>query len=482
MAPKIDLSKAAQQADLSLRKEKAGVSWLSDEDFTEYLGHWEALRSTHKQTKKHGGKRKGAGQPKKEKLDNDDDGDGGQAPLCTYWDVTAWCSRVGNDPRAFFEIIKPYFKSGGWQLEITTTGALHWQGRFATRERMRATSQKAVSMANDMGLAFMKPTAKCNMDDLNYQNKVDSRVAGPWSYKNPPLLKVSDVTYIEQNFHLYPYAQQLVDMMTSDVDPRDIIWVWDEHGKCAKSAILRYLEYHLGLEALPYCDNYKDFMQFAYGYVGKKAYAVNVSRGLAPTNDKERREFSSFIASLETLKDGWVFDTRNYPKKDLMHRPMVIVFANCKPIFENATLDRWMIMRILGNMTLEDCTQEVIDEWKKYRDMKREEHDCREAVRLYNAKRKYEAALEKSPSVAECHLLAQKRREDKEERSFQFRCVQTQHFERFGSTETLEGQAARYAALRAPHNVQKAKDVLTPLAGSSTDTAVAIKDTKLVFL
>ena len=476
MAPKMDLSKAAQQADYQFRCEKAGVTWLSDEAFAEYVDHWEALRSTQKQSKKHGGKRAGAGQFKKSD-------DSAQAPLCTYWDVTAWCSRVGQDPRAFFEIIKPYFKSGGWQTETATTGALHFQGRFTTRKRMRPKSKEVAAMANDMGLAFMEPTAKCNMDDLNYQNKVASRVAGPWTMKSPPQLKVSDVTYIEENYHQYPYAQQLVDMMQSEVDPRDIIWIWDEHGKCAKSAILAYLEFYLGLETLPYCDNYKDFMQFAYGYVGKKAYAVNVSRGLAPTNDKERREFGAFIASLETLKDGWVFDTRNHPKKDRMHRPMVLVFANCKPIFDCATIDRWLIMKITGCMTLEDCTKEVIDEWKKFRDMKREEYDYREGLRLFNAKRKYDKAFALNPKVAEYHLQAQKRREDKEERAFMFRCVQTQHFERTASTSTLEGQAARFAAMSAPHVVQKQKDVLAPLAGSSTDAAVAsVQDTKLVFL
>ena len=102
---------------------------------------------------------------------------------------------------------------------------------------------------------------------------------------------------------------------------------------------------------------------------------------------------------------------------------------------------------------------------------------------MFNAKRKYEKALALNPKVAECHLLAQKRREDKEKRAFLFRCVQTQHFERTASTSTLEGQAARYAAMRAPHVVQKQKDVLAPLAGSSTDAAVAsVQDTKLVFL
>ena len=77
MAPTVDLSKAAQRADYDLRREKAGVTWLSDEAFTEYTAHWEALRSTHKQPKKQGGARTGAGRPK------DDVDVASAAPLCT---------------------------------------------------------------------------------------------------------------------------------------------------------------------------------------------------------------------------------------------------------------------------------------------------------------------------------------------------------------------------------------------------------------
>ena len=171
------------------------------------------------------------------------------------------------------------------------------------------------------------------------------------------------------------------------------------------------------------------------------------------------------------------------PKRTGCTDQWLLCVANCKPIFDCATIDRWLIMKITGSMTLEDCTKEVIDEWKKFRDVKREEYDYREALKLFNLKRRYEKACALDPTVAEYHASAKKRREDKEVASFEFRCQQTQHFERTASTSTLEGQAARYAAMSAPHLVQKQKDALAPLAGSSTDVAVArLQDTKLVFL
>ena len=457
---------AKRKADYAERCAAKGVTWLSHEDFTEYQQSWDEAK---KKKNTHGGKREGAGAPKNESKESV------QGAQITYWDVTAWCSRVGTDPRAWFEIIKPYFKSGGFQVEITpTTDALHFQGRFATFKRHRADSKEIAAIANACGINFMKPTAKCNMNDLNYQNKADTRVEGPWTMKSPPLLKVSDVTFVEEHYHQYPYCADLVQLIKSGVDPRDIVWIYDEYGKCAKSAVLAYLEYHLGLETLPYCDNYKDFMQFAHGFSGKRAYAVNVARGCAPTNVKERREFGQFIGGLESLKDGWLFDTRNVAKKDRMHRPHVIVFANCKPIFDQATMDRWKIFRITADMKFEDATVEIIEEWKVWRDAKRKEHDYKEALRLDSLRKRYHKAITRDPSVADYHQAATRRREDKESSVAEFRYAQSQHFERSASA----------VAMDAPHVVhaQSVSTDMAPLGGSSTDRAVvSVQDTKLVF-
>ena len=74
----------------------------------------------------------------------------------------------------------------------------------------RADETKEVeNMANSMEIAYMKPAAKCNMDDLNYQNKVERRVEGPWLLKKPPMKEVTDVTYVEEQAHKLPYLREV---------------------------------------------------------------------------------------------------------------------------------------------------------------------------------------------------------------------------------------------------------------------------------
>ena len=59
------------------------------------------------------------------------------------------------------------------------------------------------------------------------------------------------------------------------------------------------------------------------------------------------------MKGIECLKDGEVFDMRYGAKLKTFERPHVMVFANCKPIFDAATSDRWNIFEIDHEPTLE---------------------------------------------------------------------------------------------------------------------------------
>ena len=297
-----------------------------------------------------------------------------QSP-CVTWDFTAWCSRTGEEPYAFFTTLKKHFKSCTWSLEkAPTTGALHWQGRGNLFKKLRESKESA-EIANELGFAYFKPTSKDNVNNCSYQEKAASHVAGPWDFKNPPPLKTSDVSYIESCLHELPFLQELIKMLEAPIDPRQIIWIYDEIGNSKKSASQAYLSYKGLLEILPFVDNHKDLLQFAYGFAHKRAYGINIARGCAPKDDRERKEFASFIAGLESLKDGFVYDIRNYAKKEYMERPHVVVFANCKPIFDSATRDRWKLLRINECMEFQDITEQVLKDHDAYMAMRRVEWD-----------------------------------------------------------------------------------------------------------
>lgn len=348
-------------------------------------------------------------------------------PACAVWDFTAWCSRVGEDPRSFFETIKPHFKSAEWSLEkAPSTGALHFQGRGSLFKRIRVGPGSS-ELAKSLGLAYFKPSSKENTNNSNYQQKAESHVAGPWSIRSPPPKKVSDVTYIESNLHALPFVVELKVMLEGPVDPRIVWWLCDQVGNSKKSSTLAFLAFHQLVEVIPFVDNHKDLLQFAYGFAHKKAYAVNVARGCAPKDEKERKEFASFIAGLESLKDGFVYDTRHYAKKEQMERPHVLVMSNCKPIFDAATRDRWKILRIDSSMRFVDITDETLTEHDTYMEERRRRWDMIEAMKVVRLERKWINFASKYPEVEDVMQERQNKRARQEEELTEMRFARAKH-------------------------------------------------------
>ena len=73
-----------------------------------------------------------------------------------------------------------------------------------------------------------------------------------------------------------------------------------------------------------------------------------------------------------------------------MERLHVLVFANCKPILDSATRDRWVMNAITPQMKLQDITGQVLSEHDAYIEGNRQENDRKEAMRVSKLKRKWE--------------------------------------------------------------------------------------------
>ena len=319
-----------------------------------------------------------------------------QVCRCVTWDFTSWCSVTGQDPHVFYKKLQGYFKSCEWSLEkAPSTGALHWQGRGNLYKKLRPGTESA-EIAKELGLSYFKPTSLDNKTNANYQEKVFSHVAGPWSFKKPPPLKTSDVDYIERSQDQLPFYGELREYLTGAVDPREILWVYDHLGKSFKSAVQAKLAFDGLLEILPFVENHKDLLQFAYGFSHQKAYCVNIARGCAPKDDRERKDFASFIAGLESLKDGFVYDIRNFPKKEMMERPHVVVFANCRPMLDSATRDRWRIVCINEQMQFENITASVLQDHDSYMAQRRIEWHKKKTMREMTFENKWEVFMEKN--------------------------------------------------------------------------------------
>ena len=351
-----------------------------------------------------------------------------QCSPCTVWSVTAWCSQVGEDPHQFYMKMKPYFKSGTWQLEeAPTTGAKHFQGKFSLFKKMRA-GPDSTALAKELGFAYFQPSSNDNLESHAYEQKANSRVAGPWTIAAPPMLRVSDVSYIEENLHKLPFARDLIARIKGPICPRTIIWIVAP-GKDSKSALQAYMQYHGLIEVLPFVRDHKDLLQFAYGFCHKRAYCVNVPAGCSHRTEKDRLDFVAFIAGLESLKDGFTYDLRHYAKKEQMERPHVVAMGNCEPILDAATPDRWCIFTIDSEMRFVDITQECWDRHNARNALCRKVHLEK---RLSKEQKHFEMWVKlhsANPSVRETYdLTIDKWQTAKEERA-NFQSKRAAHFE-----------------------------------------------------
>ena len=220
----------------------------------------------------------------------------------------------------------------------------------------------------------------------------NARAPSQRSTKKPPL-KVSDVTFIEEHYYQTPYCSELVSLINGSGDHSQILWVYDPFGNTRKTSVLRYLEYHMGVEALPYAGSYKDFCKFARSYAGARTYGVDIPKFCNPSNNGERRKFARFIAGLESLKDGITFDGRGAMREAKMDRPHLFIFSTCKPIFDAATVERWRVVTITYRLEFEDITKSILEEHDADMRIRMTQYDMKQALEAFSLRKRTAKAI-----------------------------------------------------------------------------------------
>jgi len=138
---------------------------------------------------------------------------------------------------------------------------------------------------------------------------------------------------------LRPWQLQIFNLYVTEPDDRSIYWFWEPTGGSGKSAFVKYLVVHHN--AL-FCDG------------GKKADIIN----LIFNNDMDTcrcviwdipraNKGSISYATLESVKNGLVCNTKYETGTKAFNPPHVFVFANFEPEnMEKLSEDRWKISKI----------------------------------------------------------------------------------------------------------------------------------------
>lgn len=248
----------------------------------------------------------------------------------TSWDEAA----AMNWHRALETTYMDYAKHYMFQLEKgETTGTYHFQGTMNLKERVRP---KALAIKlNDIfkGIRVVATSTNGVKALQEYCMKDDTRVQGPWS--DSPVYRGQDLPT-----ELLPYQKQLEMYILGQVNPREIIWIYDIFGNSGKSIWAKYMYFHHKVMKLTWGDT-SNMINVIYKTGAQRAYIFDLSR-------TKPKAFSNqdLYSAIEDIKNGYIVNSKYETGILTMNPPHIVVLANHLPDTTAISADRWNILSL----------------------------------------------------------------------------------------------------------------------------------------
>lgn len=226
------------------------------------------------------------------------------------------------DPQTVYTNLTPFCKEFYYQLELSETGYLHYQGCLSLHTKHRMQEVKNILGWNDVHLFH-----PMNWFALkNYCTKGDTREAGPWSHTS---------NWIRTITNLYPWQSEVADMIKIECnDDRSVYWYWEATGKWGKSQFCKWAAVHLGATIL------------RGGALRDIARSIPDQPKIIMFDFTRTVEDRVNYEAIEACKDGMIFSAKYESKMKIFNSPHVVIVANFHPDETCLSLDRWKIKRL----------------------------------------------------------------------------------------------------------------------------------------
>lgn len=220
----------------------------------------------------------------------------------------------------------------------------HYQMHFNLKERQRP-GQLAKALHVWCPGANCKPAHSPKAHE-RYCGKCLTRVAGPWDHEGSIVEQEvpydgSDLPPIASN--PYPWQGHILTEFQRPADDRDINWFYDPVGATGKSKFCKYLCFHRKACVMSQ-GKAADLAHFVTSQPIRTAYVFDLTRSHPQDIGK-----SDLYASLESVKNGYVVNTKYLTGYKLFKAPHVWVFANHLPNFAAMSADRWQVWTVSDN-------------------------------------------------------------------------------------------------------------------------------------
>lgn len=257
----------------------------------------------------------------------------------TCWDFTLkWVEGIDENKVAaqLQEIAKGH---STFQLEEGLGGYKHWQGRISTKKQYRENEiHKIGKQENFLYQIHWSITSNANKGNMDYCTKDFTRIKGPWEIKSLNRKMTLQMEWFFKQ-ELRPWQSQLKKLI-EPFDMRSIHLIYDPIGCNGKSLFIEYMEWHDCIYEMPPYRLMDDIFQWVAGIGGRKAFAVDLPRGM------KKDKLGDFYSGIEVIKNGVAFDKRYNPTKIRFNRPNIVVFTNELPCLDLMSMDRWVLWTI----------------------------------------------------------------------------------------------------------------------------------------
>lgn len=245
-------------------------------------------------------------------------------------------------------------KSGKYQHECgVETNYHHYQGRIKliTKVRINTLQQLSSNKEHILSGAHWSPTSNFNKNNFDYVSKEHTKIGDTIDILQKPAYIPRQVREMKC---LRPFQQQIID--DANVwDTRTINYVFNKRGNVGKSRLCSYLRAHKLGRPLPPCNNYRDLMAIVCDVPTSNLYLIDLPKAM------RKHSLNEMFTAIESIKDGFAFDTRYKYKEKIFDCPNIWVFGNIQLNINYLTEDRWKFWKVTEEFSLIRYTPEICD-------------------------------------------------------------------------------------------------------------------------
>lgn len=246
-----------------------------------------------------------------------------------------WCCTLNNYTDDELNTITQYLSGGKFKYiigkEIGEEGTPHLQGYF------EAKNPVSLSTLKNLCTRWHLEVAKGSLDDnYKYCSKDNDFITNIEKELTLNEMLLED-EYSDVKWH--DWQQEILDIINGPVDKRKVYWYWSREGDIGKSFLARYIS--LKYDSIIASGKTNDIFNQTLTWRNNHPRDLQLPPVILdiPKSEYGRCNY----ASIEALKNGFLYSGKYEGGKVHGKSPHLIVFANREPKTDELSEDRWVI-------------------------------------------------------------------------------------------------------------------------------------------